>query len=439
MARARTDTKGWNLTGFDDNQKIRRSGLKRRDLFAGSLAFGTLGARGMWNSVPAAAAALQRTAVGGTVPRLVPMRAHADQITDIKVCLRPFRPAGPRLDVERVGDKVVIHNYGHGGSGWSLSWGSADIAVGKAASLSPRRIAVVGCGVIGLTSALSAQRAGFDVTIYTRDMLPHTRSVRANGSWTPDSRIALTAPAGPQFAEVWEQMARYSWKTYRDYLGLPGNPIDFRDNYTLSDTPFEEGPEPEGRTGPGDYASTGMPRATSEFATYGDRIRDIIPAPELLASQDNPFPVAYAQRAPMMMFNFGAYGHLLLSEFYQAGGKVVIREFHTPADMKSIAEPVIINCPGYAARDLWGDRTLIPVRGQTTWLPPQPDVMYGVEYKGAAALSKSDGLMIQAVDLNNVGEMEGVGNSFEHADRAESEKAIAVFENLFARFPAGRG
>ncbi|OUI79244.1 FAD-dependent oxidoreductase, partial [Acetobacter tropicalis] len=102
-----------------------------RDLFAGSLALGALAARSAWTSIPAAAQALNRTAPAGSVPHLTPMRVHADQIADIKVCLRPFRPMGPRLDVEKIGDKTVIHNYGHGGSGWSLSWGSADIAVGK--------------------------------------------------------------------------------------------------------------------------------------------------------------------------------------------------------------------------------------------------------------------------------------------------------------------
>ncbi|OUJ08848.1 FAD-dependent oxidoreductase, partial [Acetobacter okinawensis] len=76
--------------------------------------------------------ALGRTALHGTIPRLVPIRAHADQIMDIKVCLRPFRPAGPRMDVEHVAGKTVVHNYGHGGSGWSLSWGAAYLAVGHA-------------------------------------------------------------------------------------------------------------------------------------------------------------------------------------------------------------------------------------------------------------------------------------------------------------------
>ncbi|MGG6429054.1 FAD-dependent oxidoreductase [Acetobacter ghanensis] len=416
--------------------------MKRRDLFAASLAAGIVGStRRGWAAAPDAAAALGRTALHGTIPRLVPIRAHADQIMDIKVCLRPFRPAGPRMDVEHVAGKTVVHNYGHGGSGWSLSWGAAHMAVGHAATTLERKVAVIGCGIIGLTSALTAQRAGFDVTIYTRDLLPHTRSVRANGSWTPDSRIALTQQAGPGFAQTWEKMARYSWQTYRDYLGLPGNPIDFRDNYTLSDTPLDAADHAPAPVDPakGTFATTGAPQSNAEFAEYGSRIADIIPASELLAGADNPFPVAYARRTPLMIYNFGAYSHLLLSEFHQAGGRIVIREFHSPSDLAELPERVVINCPGYAARDLWNDKSLIPVRGQTCWLPPQPDALYALEYKGAAMISKTDGVMIQGYDLNGLGDMDGVGNSFERPDRAEAEKAIAIVEDLFSRFQPRNG
>src|SRR5215472_17837752 len=130
---------------------------------------------------------------------LVPIRAETDRIFDIAVCLRPFRAAGPRLDVERVGDIQVVHNYGHGGSGWSLSWGSSTVAVRKAMASSPREVAVIGCGILGLTTAILAQRAGAKVTIYGRDVLPQTPSARATGAWTPDSRIALADSAPPAF------------------------------------------------------------------------------------------------------------------------------------------------------------------------------------------------------------------------------------------------
>lgn len=42
------------------------------------------------------------------------------------VGLRPFREGGVRLEAEIVqGHRPVIHNYGHGGSGFSLAWGCA--------------------------------------------------------------------------------------------------------------------------------------------------------------------------------------------------------------------------------------------------------------------------------------------------------------------------
>lgn len=44
-----------------------------------------------------------------------------------RVGLRPFRKSGVRLEKEKLRDgRAVIHNYGHGGSGFTLSWGCAE-------------------------------------------------------------------------------------------------------------------------------------------------------------------------------------------------------------------------------------------------------------------------------------------------------------------------
>src|SRR5262249_6157526 len=43
-----------------------------------------------------------------------------------RVGLRPFRKSGVRLESGRLRDgRAVIHNYGHGGAGFTLSWGCA--------------------------------------------------------------------------------------------------------------------------------------------------------------------------------------------------------------------------------------------------------------------------------------------------------------------------
>jgi D-amino-acid oxidase len=44
-----------------------------------------------------------------------------------RVGLRPFRRSGVRLEYDRLRDgRTVIHNYGHGGAGFTLSWGCAE-------------------------------------------------------------------------------------------------------------------------------------------------------------------------------------------------------------------------------------------------------------------------------------------------------------------------
>jgi D-amino-acid oxidase len=50
-----------------------------------------------------------------------------------RVGLRPFRRSGVRLERDRFRDgRTVIHNYGHGGAGFTLSWGCAHEVINMA-------------------------------------------------------------------------------------------------------------------------------------------------------------------------------------------------------------------------------------------------------------------------------------------------------------------
>ncbi|GIS78487.1 MAG: hypothetical protein CM1200mP14_00530 [Gammaproteobacteria bacterium] len=55
---------------------------------------------------------------------LPPLNVAWNRVIHTTVGLRPHRPSGFVLRAERFGDKTLIHNYGHGGSGMSLSWGT---------------------------------------------------------------------------------------------------------------------------------------------------------------------------------------------------------------------------------------------------------------------------------------------------------------------------
>jgi D-amino-acid oxidase len=372
--------------------------MDRRHLLRGSTLLGGLGLTGL--------------AGCATAPALPPVRASMDRVTKITVCLRPFRASGPRLDTEQIGDALVVHNYGHGGSGWSLSWGSSTIAVRKAMSLSPREVAVIGCGALGLTSAILAQGAGARVTIYARDMLPEARSSRATGMWSPDSRIALGSAAPADFVSLWEQMARTSFATYRHYAELPGNLVEWRDQYAL-----------------GDVGSSSSVAPGLDFATYSYRIPDLTP-PYVTLTSDSPFPTNFARRGRSLIFNIAEYGQRLMGDFLGAGGTFERREFHAPSEFAGLPQKVVINCPGYGARALWRDQSVVPVRGQIAWLPPQPEVAYGLYFQNVAMVSRRDGIGVQAV---GGGDMRGYDDANETPDQNEASGAVATLASLYSR------
>ena len=380
---------------------------------------GLLGLDGCATAAPASASAAPVDLDALTI-RPAPIRAELNRLFDVTVCLRPFRAAGPRLEVEQVGPARVVHNYGHGGSGWSLSWGSSTLAVQRAMEGSPREVAVVGCGALGITSAILAQEAGAQVTIYARDLLPQTRSARATGSWTPDSRVALGRAAGPAFGDRWETMARTSFKRYRQYLGLPGDPVEWIDFYNLSDLGPDD-PRP---------ARPPLKHPELDWAEYGERLSDLVPRGHALPPGSTPFPTRYVRRSTQMIFNIADYAHTLLADFRAAGGRFVRREFASLSELGALPQTTVINCPGYGARALCRDESVTPVRGQIAWLVPQPEARYAFFYEGISVVSRRDGIVVQDV---SGGDEKGYGDDREVIDRADAEASVRKVAALYAR------
>ncbi len=295
--------------------------LGRRQLLAGAGAAAFLGA------LPGCVATLgTKREATSSVLQLTPVRATPDRITRITVCTRPFRAQGPRLDAERIGTKLIVHNYGHGGSGWSLSWGSSSIAVQKALAGGERDIAVIGCGALGLTSALLLQRAGARVTIYAKDLPPNVRSSLATGVWTPDSRICLEEHATPGVqTAVGADGARPRFRPIKTILGLPGTPVEFIDSYYVSD---DASARPE----------SGLAGRPAFANLQRELIGDLIPQGVEFAPGSHSLGQRYLKRNSQLMFNLTAYSRLLITEFGANGGKIEIAEFRSPDDFAKLRE-----------------------------------------------------------------------------------------------------
>jgi glycine/D-amino acid oxidase-like deaminating enzyme len=330
------------------------------------------------------------------------------------VCTRPFRPAGPRIETEALNGKYLVHNYGHGGAGWSLSWGcAADAAALALAYGQEHAIAVVGAGVIGLTTAIRLAEAGRKVTIFAKDLPSETRSAHATGVWSPSSRIGLENNASADFADKWTAWARTSFAAHQRFVGASGEPVEYLRQFNLRD---------ENRA----------PRASaSRSYLHLDRfVGDLLPPWRDLERNEQPFPVFRARTGLTVIFNIARYMETLTERFHAADGRIVRREFRDASAILALPESVIINCTGYGAKELFGDETLTPVRGQINWFPPQPEARYGLYYRQVSALSRRDGVIVQDIGEN---EDFGFGIESETPDLKEATGAIERLQPLFAR------
>src|ERR1044071_5325275 len=172
----------------------------------------------------AAAVLLARSGLAFDTKRhFAPVKVARNRIIREVVGLRPYRPSGFVVDAQRFGSKLLVHNYGHGGGGVTLSWGTAWLAVDLArhfliAHTQPRPapFAVLGCGVTGLPPARLLQRRFQNgpgtVTIYAKDLPPDTTSNIAGASWTPTSVFETMTP---KFNEQFRIACRISNRAFQ--------------------------------------------------------------------------------------------------------------------------------------------------------------------------------------------------------------------------------
>ena len=332
--------------------------IDRRDFLRGALASSAL-----------LIAARSRVLAGGLIParHFAPIKVSRDRVIREVVGLRPYRPEGFVVSAEQIGRQLLVHNYGHGGAGITLSWGTASLAVdilsepgalatgssGKRSARTPRRFAVLGCGVNGLSTARLLQRrfqnGSGTVTIYAKDLPPDTTSNIAGGFWSPTSVYDPSAVTA-KFSEQFRLACRISNRAFQNLVG-PEYGVRWIETLELI---------------------VNEANLTREL-TGGN---DLYPAQEIHRDPDHYFGFKYARQYQTMLIEPPVYLNALLRDFYIAGGKLIVKEFHSLEELKRLPEQVIFNCTGLGARALFNDQQLEPVRGQLEILLPQPEIDY---------------------------------------------------------------
>ena len=293
-----------------------------------------------------------------TKRHFAPVKVARNRIIREVVGLRPYRPSGFVVDAQRFGSKLLVHNYGHGGGGVTLSWGTASLAVDMARDFliarkqpRPTRFAVLGCGVSGLSTARLLQRRFQNgpgtVTIYAKDLPPDTTSNIAGAWWSPTSVYETTTP---QFKEQFRQASVVSHRAFQLLVGAEYG-VRWIDTFELIRN-----------------------EASLDRKLPGGN--DLYPGLEVHRDPENYFGFPFVKQYSSMLIEPSIYLSALLRDFYIAGGRVVVKEFRNRREIARLREPVIFNCTGLGSRALFNDEELTPVRGQLEILLPQPEIDY---------------------------------------------------------------
>lgn len=318
---------------------------------------------------------------------LAPVNISYDRIIRTTIGLRPHRPSGFMLRADKLDGKLLIHNFGHGGSGMSLSWGTASMATDLALPHAERKAAVLGSGVVGLTSARELQRHGFEVTIYAATVPPDTTSNMSLAGWTPTSGLVDNSLRTAAWDEQCRHAARIAYRRLQLLIG-PKYGVTWVPQYQPVDNVQQGTPNPNPLL-PDDLLGP-------------DRV--------VLGPGEHPFKTPYCIERLEMRIEPSIYLDALMTDFLNWGGKVVIRKFDTPADISRLSENVIVNCTGLGSKELFKDPDLMPLKGQLVVLVPQPEVTYGTNGAGRPLppdsgfvhmMPRSDGIILGGTSLRD--------------------------------------
>lgn len=186
-------------------------------------------------------------------------------------------------------------------------------------------VTILGCGIVGLTTAIALQNKGFRVNIISKEKYSETLSSKVGAIWFPFEVFPK------------ERTNRWAAQAYQVYNNdqKTGNGISF--------IPFLTSYNQDSNT---DW--------TKLLPT--DRVRKALPT-ELPKGIQNAFVAIVPLAEPFLYLPY------LFNTFIQKGGEFKQQEINS-LDEASQLNSVVVNCTGLGAKKLCMDMDLHPMRGQ---------------------------------------------------------------------------
>jgi len=259
--------------------------------------------------------------------------------------VRPHREVTYRLepDTQTIAGKLIIHNYGHGGAGITMSWGCAEVVCEMLLQHGmPDAVAVLGAGVMGLTAATLITERNIPVTVYAEKFTPCTTSDVAGGQWAPSFVNYERNDSAKRLAYF--DVLRRARKAHENRG--PGFGVWQRWNYTINEVQHLKELPP-----------------------------DIVPPVTVLAH----LPFARLNRPGFKYDLLLVEPPTLMARLQQDLSRratFVTRKFLHVSEVAALSEKVIVNCTGYGAGQLFQDHLMKPLKGQLVFLKPQRNLKY---------------------------------------------------------------
>ena len=308
--------------------------------------------------------------------------------------VRPYRTGAYRLDAESLAGKFVVHNYGHGGAGITLSWGCAarvrDIVAAQVATSHDTTAAVLGAGVMGLTAATLLADLGLAVTIYSDRKPAETTSAKAGGQWA----VSVIEYAGKE--QEFATIVKDSYDRFKSSIGH-GFGVHERPNYTA------------------------IPSHNLEVVRQ--LVPGLIPAPISLPRLPFQGHTKPGLEYRTLLIEPPVFLDRLHGELLARGVSFVNRRFATRAEVLAVVpHNILVNCTGMGAKVLFNDAAMLPIKGQLALLPPQPNLKY---------LYGQDGYLFPRSDHVVIGGTFESGIDNETADETTCQGLVDHMASLF--------
>ena len=211
------------------------------------------------------------------------------------------------------------------------------------------QVTVIGCGVIGLSCALTCLEKGWSTKIIARDLPPHTDSNKAGAVWFPFK-------AAPRPLVV-----KWSALAYQVFAKLAQDPASGVNLVTMFDLHSEP-------VSPNPWWAASLPPHCLRKA-----------GPEELPPG---YVDGYAVRVPLIETD--KYLYFLIDRFRSLGGVIRQQEVRSLDDLD---HPVVINCTGLGARQLAQDPEVFPISGHMAVVKEKHPIRCLFDEQGKNALA----------------------------------------------------